>query len=696
MEHDTSSGSQSDTFKDEGSIGEDAKLPPSHEENQKEIAPEISDEQQNSEEHRIKRVAGTSEAKDAKDDMNKSDLPVEERNYADAWNLSLEHANATYQSSTSFTSSMMDSERSNQDRKSSVSERLHQQLQRQSLLDESKQNQLLASDGERIANSIIAEKEEMAGLHQSPSQEDSQPQNAKEGESEALDLEQPSALPLAGPTVSSSASTKAPAPPVLNRLNHLRPSTPGAVAMVGQQTQANVPEDDRTIQVGIDDDQPQEKEAHSPLVDAVLVPDHDDAMEAPTSPQSVAATTAVPMDESDLPRWDFSSRRVKGIICVLVVIIVVLAAGLSLLFLQNNDDDVPIETDSPTTTATISLVPTASPTSRMAALQALLSQYVDDVTPWENTESTQHRALDWLANEDTWRTAFPESPDADQIMVERYAMSVLYFSLGGPNWNESESFVDLDRRVCDWQVEDCDSIGQCEIYGVLCSGGQLVSGLILDEVEAIGTIPSEIGLLSSLSSFLVENNAITGTLPGELFLLPELESVSIVDCDLTGTLPSEILQAPSLSSLHLLGNALNGTMDNAANSGIEELDLGHNEFTGVIPESFGDLTSAFYLSLEYNNLSGPLPEKLSNMLQLYYLSVHNNVGLTGTVPSTYNKLSLTNLFLDGTNVTEVESVFCGTGLLDYEEFFADCRGTSPKVLCRCCTHCCDENGCIWN
>lgn len=203
-------------------------------------------------------------------------------------------------------------------------------------------------------------------------------------------------------------------------------------------------------------------------------------------------------------------------------------------------------------------------------------------------------------------------------------------------------------------------------------------------------------MLSSLSRFLAENSTIFGTLPGELFLLPELESVSIVDCSLVGTLPSEILQAPSLSWLTLLGNSLDGTIDNAANPGIEELNLGGNDFTGLIPASFADLTSAVYLGLEDNNLSGPLPDEISNMEDLYHLSVHNNVGLTGTVPSVYSKLSLTNLFLDGTGLTEVETVFCGSGLLDYEEFYADCGGIRPKVLCRCCTHCCDETGCARN
>ncbi|KAL3931983.1 MAG: hypothetical protein SGBAC_011060, partial [Bacillariaceae sp.] len=559
MGRDSSGQLQNDTFQDEGSVAEDIHPPSSHE-----LQEEIQDDRNTelttaiSEQAQI-RQAGTAAAKDAKVDTTKSDFLEEENHYADAWNLSLEHANATYQSSTSFTSSVMDSERSDHNRQTNASERLHQQLQRQSLLDDTKKNQILQSDGERIANSIIAEKEAMAGLHPSPSQK-LPPANVEEG---SLDLEQPSALPLGGPTVSSSASTKAPAPPDLNRRSNYRLSQPGAVAMVGMQTQANVPEDDRTVQVGTEE--PHQKEPSSPLVDAILVSDE---VEAPTSPQSVEASAAVPIDERDSRRWGLRDRRVKCIICVLVAIIAALATGLSFLFVQNKDD-LPIANSSPTTSPTMAPVPTASPTSRMASLQALLSKYVSDVTPWEDIESTQYQALDWLANEDTWRDTKSNSSDAEQVIVERYAMSVLYFSLDGPNWS---LFVDLNSHVCGWQVE----------------------------------------------------STIFGTLPGELFLLPELESVSIVDCSLVGTLPSEILQAPSLSWLTLLGNSLDGTIDNAANPGIEELDLGGNDFTGVIPASFADLTSAVYLELEDNNLSGPLPDELSNMEDLYHLSVHNN------------------------------------------------------------------------
>mmetsp|Transcript_24121 Transcript_24121/g.59009 ORF Transcript_24121/g.59009 Transcript_24121/m.59009 type:complete len:591 (+) Transcript_24121:744-2516(+) len=589
--------------------------------------------------------------------------------------------------------------------------------------------------GKRIANSIIAEKEEMAGLHAGSSQPP--PSNLKQQQEH--DFEHPSAddalpPPLIGRTVSSSASTKPPAPPVLNRQQrnqHYRPSQPGAVAMVGphmiQQQQVNhhlqaAQDDDRTIQVGggggigAEDDNDNEKAVNSPLVDAVLVSDDNnlnDDVEAPTSPaqQSVEATTAVPMamDESDLPpQWGLRDRRVQCIICVLIAIIAGLAAGLSLLFLQNTNKDIPaaamatITTASPTSAPTMTApVPTASPTSRMTWLQELLSKYVnnnDATSPWEDTLSTQYQALDWMANQDTWRPIGNTLlGDAEQLIVERYAMAVLYFSLNGPNWNSpDETFVNLNRPVCGWQVEDCDSIGECEIYGVLCNG-PFVTGLILTEVEGYGTIPSEVGLLSSLTSFLVENQTLFGSLPGELFLLPELESVSIEDSGLTGTLPSEILQAPSLHWLSLRNNLMEGSIENAANPNIEELDLGNNFFTGEIPASFGDLTSAYHLGLEDNNLSGPLPDTLSNMRQLYYLAVHNNVGLTGTVPSTYSELSLTNLFLDGTGLTEVESVFCGSGLLDYEEFYADCGGSRPKVLCRCCTHCCtDETGCFLN
>ena len=190
------------------------------------------------------------------------------------------------------------------------------------------------------------------------------------------------------------------------------------------------------------------------------------------------------------------------------------------------------------------------------------------------------------------------------------------------------------------------------------------------DIDILGTIPTEIGLLSSLSTLLVENTTLYGEVPEELFLLSNLESVSIEDCALSGTLPKSLLQAPTLSWLNLRDNRIGGTMDNAANPGLLALELGSNQFTGQLPSS------------------------LSN--ELYYLDLSNNPLLTGTVPSSYSKLSLTNLFVEGTSLSNVERVFCGTGLLDYEEFYADCGGSRPLILCRCCTHCCDETDCLPN
>mmetsp|Transcript_24119 Transcript_24119/g.58997 ORF Transcript_24119/g.58997 Transcript_24119/m.58997 type:complete len:180 (+) Transcript_24119:227-766(+) len=166
MDHDSSAGqSQSDTFKDEGSAGEAAAVPPqsllSQDEvegivTQKDTTTTNNDDDDNDETDElpaeVSKEQQIEQAKDAKGDIDidKHGILKEEEHYADAWNLSLEHANATYQSSTSFTSSTaMGSERSSDHydpRKSNASERLHQQLQRQSLLEEAKTNPLLLQE----------------------------------------------------------------------------------------------------------------------------------------------------------------------------------------------------------------------------------------------------------------------------------------------------------------------------------------------------------------------------------------------------------------------------------------------------------------------------------------------------------------------------------------------------------------------
>ena len=76
------------------------------------------------------------------------------------------------------------------------------------------------------------------------------------------------------------------------------------------------------------------------------------------------------------------------------------------------------------------------------------------------------------------------------------------------------------------------------------------------------------------------------------------------------------------------------------------LNLGFNNFTGVIPKEIGQLKSLSILNLSSNSLSGEIPMQLCSLENLQVLDLSNNL-LTGAIPSGLNNLH----FLSTINVS---------------------------------------------
>ena len=64
---------------------------------------------------------------------------------------------------------------------------------------------------------------------------------------------------------------------------------------------------------------------------------------------------------------------------------------------------------------------------------------------------------------------------------------------------------------------------------------------------------------------------------------------------------------------------------------VKRLLLGHNELSGEIPASLGNLTNLRYLELYSDGLSGEIPTELGNLANLQKLHLGSNE-LSGTIP----------------------------------------------------------------
>ena len=135
----------------------------------------------------------------------------------------------------------------------------------------------------------------------------------------------------------------------------------------------------------------------------------------------------------------------------------------------------------------------------------------------------------------------------------RDALVALFDSTGGEDWVNNANWMS-DQPLNAW-------------YGVRIDGSGTVVGLHLRSNGLRGSIPNEIGELSSLETLDLSRNELTGEVPAEI-----------------------------------------GRLNN-----LTYLRLGGNQLTGSIPPTIGDLTKLNHLSINSNQFSGLLPEELTTL-----------------------------------------------------------------------------------
>ncbi len=209
------------------------------------------------------------------------------------------------------------------------------------------------------------------------------------------------------------------------------------------------------------------------------------------------------------------------------------------------------------------------------------------------------------------------------------ALLALYNSTDGANWTTTWN---LNNPVGSW-------------HGVTTTNGRVVElNLFFNNLN--GSIPTELGNLSALTSLILSLNQLTGSIPSELGNLTALTSLDLNSNQLTGSIPSE------------LGNL----------SALTSLDLASNQFTGSIPSELGNLTNLQQLYLASNQLTGSIPSELGNLTNLQQLYLASNQ-LTGSIPSELgNLVNLQNLFLSSNQLRDLPDLSHITGLNGSSDF----------------------------
>ena len=223
----------------------------------------------------------------------------------------------------------------------------------------------------------------------------------------------------------------------------------------------------------------------------------------------------------------------------------------------------------------------------------------------------------------TGTTASP--PPAGSPATDRAALVALYNATDGADWTDNTNWLS-DGPLDDW-------------YGVTIDANGRVTTLALIDNRLSGSIPKELGNLSSLESLSLSYNQLSGSIPAELGNLSNLESLSLANNQLTA-IPGELGNLSSLERLDLSFNQLSGAIPGELGnlSNLTDLGLGANQLTGEIPEELGNLSNLTYLGLPDNQLSGSIPEELGNLSSLRGLYLYSNQ-LSGSIPAQLGNLS---------------------------------------------------------
>jgi len=246
---------------------------------------------------------------------------------------------------------------------------------------------------------------------------------------------------------------------------------------------------------------------------------------------------------------------------------------------------------------------------------------------------------------------------------ERDALIALYNSTGGADWSNSTGWMGAAGTECDWYGITCSngSVTELRLSGNSLSGsipselGRLTNLTTLDLAfnSLSGSIPSELGNLTNLTDLFLDINSLSGNIPSELGNLTNLAYLYLNNNTLTGSIPSELGNLTNLIGLPLYNNSLTGSIPPELGnlSMLSSLHLGRNSLSGSIPSELGNLTNLTNLSLDENRLSGVIPPELGNLTNLTGMYLQNN-SLRGSIPPELGSLiNLTNLYLNDNSLT---------------------------------------------
>ncbi|GKV37075.1 hypothetical protein SLEP1_g45143 [Rubroshorea leprosula] len=191
---------------------------------------------------------------------------------------------------------------------------------------------------------------------------------------------------------------------------------------------------------------------------------------------------------------------------------------------------------------------------------------------------------------------------------------------------------------------------------ITCSNGTTphVVSIVLKEQSLTGTLPPEFVRLPYLQTIDLSLNYLSGTIPTEWGSM-QLVKISLVGNRLTGSIPKEIGNISTLRKFIVEFNQLSGPLPSELGNltYLEKLHLTSNYFTGELPPEFARLTSLQDFRIGDNQFTGRIPSFIQNWTNLTKLAIQAS-GLMGPIPSISALAKLTDLRISDLNGNDQE------------------------------------------